>query len=207
MTPETRQEIEELLPFYANGTLDGDERAKVETALAEEADLRAELEVLVALRETMQAEEMQSPGELGLARLMRDLDREAQPAIAPAGADNVVPLRRLRVWQIAAAVVLALGVAQSAYLIQSGDNAPAFELASGEEMPLPAAFTVGFAPDATEAEIRAVLTEAQLQIVAGPSTLGLYDLAPWDGADPDAAEAVLAEADADVVETWNRISP
>ena len=36
--------------------------------------------------------------------------------------------------------------------------------------------TVAFQPDATEREIRDLLTELDLQIVSGPSSLGLYRL-------------------------------
>ena len=43
---ENRRRIEELLPFYLNGTLNDDERAEVEAALAEDKTLRWELEFL-----------------------------------------------------------------------------------------------------------------------------------------------------------------
>ena len=67
----TTAQIHELLAFRANGTLEGEDLATVEAALAADADLRAELAALTAIRATMQAEEVQSPGDFGLARLMR----------------------------------------------------------------------------------------------------------------------------------------
>lgn len=182
-TDDDRKEIEALLPFLANGTLEGEDLARVEAALAADPALRAELEALRAIRDTMRAEPpLQSPGELGLARLMRDIDRREdhvlpEPAPLP---DNVVPISRLRIWQIAAAVVLALGVAQALFFGPGPETGAEFELAGGEPAELAAApevdFRVIFAPDATEAEMRALLLETGAEIVAGPSALGFYDI-------------------------------
>lgn len=196
----TNADIHELLPFRANGTLEGADLAAVEAALAEDADLRAELAALIAIRETMQAEEVVSPGELGLARLMRDIDADTRGAApAPAAAnDNVVPLSRLRIWQAAAVVLLAVGIGFNLPQFGQGsapeDSAePAgFTLASGEQAD--ADFTVTFAPDATEAEIRALLLQAGLEITSGPSALGLYGLGLVDAEAADAAFAALTSS-------------
>jgi len=198
----TYQNIHELLPFRANGTLEGADLAAVDAALAEDAALRAELAALSAIRDTMQAEEVQSPADFGLARLMRDVDAEIRVATpAPAAAnDNVVPLMRLRIWQVAAAVVLAVGLGFNLSQFGPGSapmnsaEAPmadpaGFSLASGGEAA--ADFTVVFAPDATEAEIRALLLNSGLEIVAGPSALGLYGLGLVDLDTSDAAFAAL----------------
>jgi hypothetical protein len=191
------QDIHELLPFRANGTLEGADLDAVDAALAEDADLRAELAALTAIRATMRAEEVASPGEFGLARLMRDVDAEARVAAPVAANDNVVPLSRLRIWQVAAAVVLAVGIGFNLPQIGPGsapmeraESEPAgFTLASGGAA---ADFTVVFAPDATEAELRALLLEAGLEIVSGPSALGIYGLGLIDAEMSDAAFAALS---------------
>jgi hypothetical protein len=190
----TYQDIHELLPFRANETLEGAELAAVDAALADSAELRAELAALRTIRQTMQAEAVASPGEFGLSRLMRDINTEDRAPIAPVAAnDNVVPLTRLRIWQMAAAVVLAVGIGFN--LTQFGstpmDSAePAgFTLASGGS---DADFTVVFAPDATEAEMRALLLEAGLEIVSGPSALGIYGLGLIETENTDAAFAALS---------------
>lgn len=191
------QDIHELLPFRANGTLEGADLDAVDAALAEDADLRAELAALTAIRATMRAEEVASPGEFGLARLMRDLDAEARVAAPVAANDNLVPLSRLRIWQVAAAVVLAVGIGFNLPQIGPGsapmeraESEPAgFTLASGGAA---ADFTVVFAPDATEAELRALLLEAGLEIVSGPSALGIYGLGLIDAEMSDAAFAALS---------------
>lgn len=191
------QDIHELLPFRANGTLEGADLDAVDVALAEDADLRTELAALTAIRATMRAEEVASPGEFGLARLMRDVDAEARVAAPVAANDNVVPLSRLRIWQVAAAVVLAVGIGFNLPQIGPGsapmeraESEPAgFTLASGGAA---ADFTVVFAPDATEAELRALLLEAGLEIVSGPSALGIYGLGLIDAEMSDAAFAALS---------------
>jgi hypothetical protein len=199
----TRDDLNALLPFHANGTLAGAELAALDAALATDADLRSDLAALQAIRETMQAEEVQSPGDLGLARLMRDVEAETRVDMAPPAAnDNVVPLARLRIWQVAAAVVLAfglgvnmlpdMGAAPEMESAMSDGSAPAaeqgFALASGDS----ADFTVIFAPDATEAQIRGLLLDAGVEITGGPSALGLYGLGLLESGTDDAARSVLA---------------
>lgn len=201
----TDQRIHELLPFRANGTLEGEELAAVEAALAKDADLRGELAVLRAVRDTMQAEQAESPGDFGLARLMRDVGEEGGTDAPATANDNVVPLSRLRIWQVAAAVVLAVGIGFSLPQFVTGpgpapvavrDTAPeageGYSLASGGET---ADFTIAFSPDATEREIRAVLLDAGVEIVSGPSAIGLYELGLLDFATVDGASEILSSAD------------
>ncbi|PIV75917.1 MAG: hypothetical protein COW55_03630 [Rhodobacteraceae bacterium CG17_big_fil_post_rev_8_21_14_2_50_65_11] len=199
----TCDEVNELLPFRANGTLEGEELVAVEAALAADADLRAELAVLIAIRDTMQAEEAQSPGDFGLARLLRDVEAEARGPTPLAANDNVVSLTRLRIWQVAAAVVLAVGIgftlpqfATSPEPVAGRDAESAvgegYSLASGGET---ADFTVIFSPDASEREIRALLLDAGVEIVSGPSAIGLYRLNLLDSASRNDALEILSGAD------------
>ncbi len=200
----TRDDFENLLVFKANGTLEGEELAALEAALASDAELRAELYALEAIRDTMQSDPVQSPGELGLARLMRDVENETRVTEAPAAAnDNVVPITRLRFWQAAAAVVLAVGIGfnltdfgpgasvETSVAFEDRIAEPAgFGLASGGSSD----FTVAFAPDATEAEIRGLLLDAGVEIVSGPSALGLYGLALLDMDAERSARDILASS-------------
>lgn len=203
------KDIEELLPFLANETLDGSERIAVETAVAGDAKLTSELAALRAIRATMQAETAEAgPGELGLARLMRDIEREAQ--VTASEAANVVPLSRLRLWQVAAVLILGLGIGQAVLTSNSGTatqgSVDGFELASGENGPATASFRVIFAPETSEADLRNFLLDAGLEIVAGPSSLGFYDLAPLDDdEDRQTARAALAAAGS-ILETWEDLT-
>ncbi|MDF0603666.1 hypothetical protein P1J78_23340 [Psychromarinibacter sp. C21-152] len=188
----TRDDIHELLPFLANDTLEGEERRAAEAAVAEDPELQTELAALRAVRETMRAEDAYSPGEMGLARLMRDVEAEAPQAAAPPRSGRVLA------WQAAAAVLLVAVIGQGAFLMRGGgDMAEApqpegYSLAgAGAEAP----FTVAIAPDTPERALRALLLEAGVEVTGGPSALGLYQLAPVEGVTPDEARGILEASD------------
>lgn len=184
----TRDEIEALLPFLANGTLEGAERAEVEAAVAADPGLAADLAALRAARVSMQADDVQSPGEFGLARLMREVGRDDAPTAANLARPPL--LRRAAFWQAAAAILLAAVLVLG--LSPEGEN---YELAGADD----ADFIVTFAPDATEEALRLLLLDAGVEIVAGPSALGLYRLAVLPGVPPDAARTTLDGAEAIVL--------
>lgn len=181
----TRQEIEALLPFLANDTLQGDERAAVEAAVAVDPALAAELDALKTIRTVMQTEAEEdtgySPGEVGLARLMRGVEAETQ-VMAPVEAPVVRPV----IWQFAAAVLLALVVGQSVYFgNRLDDSGVGYQLAGT------ASFEITLVETATEGAIRAMLLEAGVEITAGPSALGLYELHLLEGVTLEEAREVL----------------
>jgi hypothetical protein len=175
MTEAERDEISALLVFLANGTLAGEEKVRVEAAVAADSALRADLDTLRAIRATMHEEALpQSPGAFGQARLMRDIARETKAA------------PRNWLWQGAAAAAVALLVVQTALVwrddglrLAGGGN----EIASGPVL------TVAFSGTATEADIRGLLLDLDLTIVSGPSAIGLYRLAAKD----EAARAAALE--------------
>jgi anti-sigma factor RsiW len=187
LTDKERQELSELLPFYLNGTLDGEERARVEAGLADDAALRADLEFLkVVQAETLARDAGTSPGEFGLARLVRDIDIER---------GQTAPQRSARLWKLATAACFALLLASSALLVTKPDTM--LRLAGGgavavHEGPV---FTVAFVEAATEAQIRDLLLSLDLEIIGGPSALGLYTVVgPEDANAPRIAAALSAAA-------------
>ncbi|WP_172297750.1 anti-sigma factor [Pseudoruegeria sp. HB172150] len=188
-----RQQIETLLPLLANGTLEGAERDEVEAAVAEDADLRAELEALRAIRTTMQSEETYSPGEMGLARLMRDVGE--QPASAEPAMKTVI---RTRIWQAVAAVLLVMVVGQYAFQMPGDTTEDGYSLASGDEA---GRVSIAFVPDATEEQIRSLLLQAGVEIVAGPSAIGFYDLQLLEGVTPEQVYGILDNSE--IVDTLN----
>lgn len=200
-----RDELELLLPFHVNGTLSPDEKAEVEAWLAHDDTARAEAEGLAAIRADMQAEDVTSPGEFGLARLMRDVGREQ----AAGGGAPPQATQRPWLWQAVAALAVAgfLGQTFWTQILATRPGVPGgFQMAGAPAVvtpvpappaiPLAAApvggfLTVAFAPDATESAIRELLLSQGLEIVAGPSALGLYTLRADD---PAAAQAALQVA-------------
>lgn len=181
----TRDEIQALLPFLANDTLDGEERAAVEAALENDADLQAELAVLGTIRDTVKSDDQSfSPGEMGLARLMRDVEA-APPVTAPKW------VARPRLWQAVAAVLLAALVGQTVLTNTQDTATGGFELASGASTDA----VVAFQPSASEQQIRDLLLDAGLEITGGPSALGLYELGLLEGVDQSIARDILKESD------------
>jgi len=197
MSP-SRDDLELLLPFHVNGTLSAAERAALEAWLAEDATARAEAEGLAAIRRDLQAEAVSSPGDFGLSRLMRAVD--AAPAASP-GPTAANLNRRPRLWQAVAAVAVAALIGQTALTWRgTGQGGGGFEMAGAADPALAAALRVSFVPTASEAEIRALLLDLGLEIVAGPSALGFYQLGGDDAAGALAAlrgaSAIVAQADA-----------
>ena len=178
----TREEIEALLPFLANDTLDGEERAEVEAAVAADPDLQTELAALRLIRNQMREEEIAGPGEFGLARLNREIEREAENA-------RIARWQGRSLWQVAAALIVA--VMLGGYFLTGGEPDGGYQLAGDE-----AQLTVTFAGEATEVEIRAVLLSAGVVIVDGPSALGFYELAVLPDVDVASAEETLRASDA-----------
>lgn len=180
------REIRELLPFFANGSLGADERARVEAAIADDPQIAAEARTIEQLRQV--AHRMpapQSPGEFGLARLHRTLDRE-QGRTAPAAR------RAFRIEAVAAiAAVTALFVATATVLFQN--RTLDYYQASGTAPGYDAArvLTVSFDPAAPLSAVNALLAEAGLTIVDGPSAIGLYRVAAVEDGSLDEIVALL----------------
>ena len=187
----SRDEIELDLPFHVNGTVDPATRADIDAWLAEDALLNAEQTALAEIRAAMQAEDIRSPSDFGLARLMRDIDRAA-PALPATGTVAAAP-RRAWVWQAVAAVAVAGFVAQAFWPRPADTPAPGgYQMASAT---MPGALGVSFAADAPESAIRDLLLSQGLEIVAGPSAMGFYRLDRVDGGDLNAAADALRAAE------------
>lgn len=175
MTLLDQEEIDALLVFHANGTLTIDEREKVETALARDPELADDLSLLQALRAEMREEALPSAGGLAQQRLMSAIKRTSQDAAA-------IPQEVQRIktqWPFArmvAVLAVAALVGQSLF-VWRGSDAPGYELASSGAV---GDLLVAFQPNATEEMIRETLLSLDMQIVSGPSSLGLYRLSSGD---------------------------
>ena len=162
----------ELLPWLANGTLYGEERAAVEAHLTDCETCRSELQLLRDLRETIRAEPPADAGDLGLQRLLQAVRKEGKTQAA-----------RPR-WLIPAALAASLViVVQTVMLLQPAPPAPVYAPLSGESAGR-GVLQVEFMPDAREADLRNLLRDAGARIVDGPSAVGLYRLAIAPGRDP-----------------------
>jgi anti-sigma factor RsiW len=155
---------EELLPWYANGTLAGEEKQRVEDHLRECAQCRQELAWLQQLRaQIKQIHAAESPGDLARARLMRAVREDSRP-------------RRARWWQAALAASLAVIVLQGVVIFRLSAPAPAPLAAApiGSPPGQEALVRVRFRPTATEAQIRQALRIINGVVVDGPGDSGVY---------------------------------
>lgn len=132
-----------------------------------------------ALRRALKSEPAAVPDpRFGWARLSRALPERAASRVGT-----------VRAWQAAAAALLVVALAQGTWIATQGDGS--LRLAGTETSLL-----VGFRPGTGEAEMRALLREAGMQVVGGPSALGLWKVAARE---PVAARAALEGAE--IVET------
>ncbi|WP_284618014.1 anti-sigma factor [Aquabacterium humicola] len=185
--------FQELLPFYVNGSLQGEERAWVEQHIAENADARTELEQVRALQQTIEHSLPDVPATIGLDRVMTRiradqpglLDRLAALLGLSGGLKPGMAFAGLAIIAVQAGVIVSLvGGARTATDDDiTGLRAP--KATAVNDGPL---LKVNFAPDAKEAEIRHLLVSVQGRLAGGPGQLGDYYIAV-----PAGREAALAE--------------
>ncbi|MER8958457.1 MULTISPECIES: anti-sigma factor [unclassified Mesorhizobium] len=177
-----RDEMEMLLPFYLNGSLEGTELEAIEEWLASDPAAMAALgEAEAEFSGTAAANEAIRPPADALSRFAKALDAEAGPSRAPAASSWLAQAwsRFMAVpagvaWA-AAAVLLALVVVQS--FVQTGNRGGDFEIAGSEDdlAKMPFAL-VKFKPDAKLSDIIAFLDQNQLKIAGGPTADGVFRL-------------------------------
>jgi hypothetical protein len=177
-----RDEMETLLPFYLNGSLEGSDLEAVEEWLATDpAALAALGEAEAEFSGTSAANEAIRPPADALSRFAKALEAEAGPARKPAGSSWLaqawgrfmgVPVG---VAWAAAAVLLALIMVQS--LVQPGGKGNDFEIAGTQDdlAKMPFAL-VKFRPDATMSDISVFLGNNGLKIIGGPTADGVFRL-------------------------------
>lgn len=154
----TEPHPDELLPWLANDTLAGEERARLEAHLESCARCREELAFLRALRHSVKRLGGESPGELVRERLLREIGRGSKPH---------------RWWIPALAAAAVVIVAQGAILANLLWTREPAITPLGERMD-GAVLQVRFRATATEAQMRAALQEIGGAIVDGPGALGVY---------------------------------
>jgi predicted anti-sigma-YlaC factor YlaD len=199
MRANVHDAVDELLPWYANGTLEGEERDRVERHLAECEVCREEMALLRNVdhvRSEMVAATPIVPDALGktLARI-DEWEHTRRPSLAArvrAFAARVfdVPTvpRLVLVAQFALILVLGSG------LVLSRLKEPTITtLSGGSGASAAPRLTVVFEATATEESIRQALQKVGGTLVSGPSAAGVYLVAlPKAGDDAKAVDAAIA---------------
>ncbi len=209
---DMHRDIEDLLPWYANGTLNPAETEAVERYLAQHPDRRAELEQCRALADLIATHDSATwqPAPGAFDRLMIDIDQlEASPSPTTAPAQAAPSLwRRLSEWlrntpspvrwTLAAESLALAALALVVLLPTSVPTDPGYETLSNREEPTLAAgwrVRVVFDDQMRLGELRALLHNIDGRIVAGPTSLGVYTVAGGNAANgaPDRAAATLRD--------------
>jgi len=200
------REAQDLLPWLANGRLDGAELQRVHAHLNTCATCRADLDTLYTLQDVA---DLPPPGldvDKAFARLLPQLD-----AVAPADAAPVIPGWRTRLaandgrW-LRAAVGLqfcAIVVLGTLLVRPSGDTQVAVQddayRVLGAEAGADSIVAVTFKPDTPEHELRRIVTASGAHIVGGPTVTGAWMLgsaqAPADVAARLRAESAVTMAE------------
>jgi len=177
------REAQDLLPWLANGRLDGAELQRVQAHLATCATCRADLDTLYALQDVA---DLPAPGldvDKAFARLLPQLD-----AMAPADAAPVIPGWRTRLaandarWlRVAVGLQFCAIVVLGALLVRpSGDTQMAARDGTyrvlGAETGADSIVAVTFKPDTPEHELRRIVTASGAHIVGGPTVTGAWML-------------------------------
>lgn len=177
---------DELLPWYVNDTLGAEERAQVETHLAQCAQCRDEITLLETLQRQIQQHPSVVPSEIGLKRLMRDIKRERA-----SGSER-------QWWRPAMAAAAIVIVVQSALLVglwsqQQGNGITPLGGNGNTIQSTGTVLQLQFRPTATEAQIRELLNRIDATIVAGPGAAGVYRVQLATRPDAQALDTLLRE--------------
>jgi hypothetical protein len=182
------REIIELLPWYANATLDENERRMVETHLADCRECAKEVESLTALRNVvLQAgNQVSAPSPLGLNRALAEIEDYEHARTRPgtfsrlgeqisifwSGWWRPTPLFARSLIATQVVLLLALGTVT---LYQHQHPNVIYTTSSGSSSDKASTtIAVGFAVTASEQEIRETILAIKGKIVDGPTALGLY---------------------------------
>lgn len=205
---EEFQRRAEQIPFLLNGTLPAPERDALKAAIAADPALGRELELQKRIREAVN-QSAAVPVRSSLPQFLNRLSAESQREVLRSNEKvatierKVTPLsqemRSRRGWKIAFALAASLVVIQAAMLAPLlKQTSPTMEPLSGATSATASAnLQLTFKPDATEKQIRELLRANGVEIVAGPSALGIYSARATDAA---TAAAALSKSNA-VVES------
>jgi hypothetical protein len=186
----------ELLPWYVNGTLEGEEREQVRRELRSSLTCRLEYERLCRMRDLMREDDPEhAAAGRALERLMARIQRD-RPASRSRNA--AVWLRSAR-WQplAAAAALVTLAAGMAWWWSENRAIAPATYTTLTTNEPGDAGtplLRLVFATGVPEEARRAIIAELGLELAAPPAADGMYTFAVPKDAD---AQLIAAELRAD----------
>ncbi len=210
-TDPKRVELEQLLPFYANGRISAADKRRVETALAADPELRLRLDIIRDdMAETILFnEQLGAPSPRALDRLMAGIEAEPKQAPLLSRARSgflgwfgqwlaAQPPRRLAYASAAALALIALqGVAITGLAVRGGGGG--FETASVPGMQSSDRYVLlSFAPEAKAGDIAAFFKRYDASVVDGPRANGFFKVRVGDAKlTPAQVDAIAARMKAE----------
>jgi hypothetical protein len=182
------ERLEELLPFYVNGTLGSAEREQVESYLQAHPEAQAEAQWLRSLQAKVREDVPPVSAEVGLERALQRIRTEGP---APRGARHAAQPgfgERFRGWLAAlvpqavlrpalagaVALVAVQGVAILQLMERNEDASTELRALRGSVVEQGPYLKLNFKADAREADIRLLLVNIHGSLAAGPGQLGDY---------------------------------
>lgn len=170
-------EADRLLPWWVNGTLEGDEREQVAQHLAECVQCQREVEWLRTLQAELASESTASTDAPRAMQRLRRRMRSAHVLSQGSGPSTAAPRRgwgrrnRWLAWVVAAQAVVVVGL--SGVLIHNHQAAGEYRTLSTPDS-RGALLVVTFDPQMTEAQMRELVRSNDTRIVGGPTEAGAY---------------------------------
>jgi anti-sigma factor RsiW len=206
-----RRELEELLPFYANGRIAAADKARIEAALATDAELAARLEIIRDdMAETVLLNEhLGAPSPRVLETLMAGIEAEPRqmPLLTRAkggflgwlgGLLASQPPRRLAYAGAAAVALIAIqAVAIGGLALR--DAGAGFQTASVPGTRASERYVLlSFAPDAKAGDIASFFKRFDASVVDGPRANGFFKVRVGDASlSPAQVDAIAARMKAE----------
>lgn len=191
LSKEERHELSLLLPWYANGTLDNEDRRKVEAALAQDEALAREFDLVLEDQAAVIGLVSEEAVPISMAERFKAAlnagQKEPATSARPRYAGESVISRmvsslfpaRPRAYAFATALIVLLVPAVAIVSYMAGSQRTGqYQTASGDEETASqkARMLVKFNADAAWTDIDAFLKENRGQVVKGPTADGLYEL-------------------------------
>jgi hypothetical protein len=186
-----RRDIEALLPWHAAGTLSRRDAQRVEAALEQDHDLARQFELVrEELGETIHLNEtLGAPSARAMERLLAGIEAEGAKSRKRRSFDFTAFIAerltlfspRTLAWSAVTAVlaiVLQAGLLAGLYINEPGSEVPAaYRTASAPTRSLGSVGSyalIGFAPQASAADVTKFLDDHKATVVDGPKPGGLY---------------------------------
>lgn len=176
----------ELIPWVVNGSATAAQRRLLDAHLSTCDDCRLELVRQRELQSAIASELPPAVGDVdtGLQRLFARIDRAGEDSGTAAAATHGREARRgaasgMTLWLTAAVVVEALALAVLGVgLVARSDPVPGYVTLSNGAANRGATIRIVPAPSLRIDDLQRLLKTLDLQVVAGPNSVGAYDLAP-----------------------------